>query len=527
MLLSTFLSFLVARRFRGKVFALLAIIISGLTTLFSIGIPSYVTLTEAHRFPSSPKSGVRLENPLPLSFPICASLSWTVTFSSAWQDLRLYFAGLLFHAERILGVDRMAGYWLEFSLTDYANFFSFFMLINIVGSVFGYWLSRRAFIDRLSKPIKRVGPALIAIALMAMSVYLLSSAYQFWSGYNWAMWRWQFTVPMGESGLSLLRQLELAIWAYKFLFPVYFFVGLIFGAFALVIVARNLRKRAFIITAVAMVSSALLFFEAYNIWEIYCLDMQRLLSSSLANLNEARYVATYMQTLFWLYLLSGSIAVASGIILVARKHFKVGLRELKLLLFSNSMRVVVIGAIEVGCFVLSLHFLVNAYGIWGRYNWAMGRLQYSILFDGSGALYPQLWLAFAEYAGVFPSYFVIGILMLTLALATPAINSRKTTLLIVIVTVSGAILLGEAYKIWEMYMWSNLQTTTPPWSYYNSVHGAALSSYENLFWLSFQIGFLEVFSGLALAGIRLRSRFKDSPKEPTLLLDNKERTKKK
>jgi hypothetical protein len=192
-----------------------------------------------------------------------------------------------------------------------------------------------------------------------------------------------------------------------------------------------------------------------------------------------------------------------------------------------SMRTVMVAVIVVSCFLLSLHFLINAYGIWSRYNWAMGRLQYSILFDGSSALYSQLWVAFAEYAGVFPSYFVIGILMLTLALATPAINSRKTTLLIVIVAVSGAILLGEAYKIWEMYTWSNSQTTTPPWSYYNSVHGAALSSYENLFWLSFQIGFLEVFSGLALAGIRLRRYFKDSPKEPTLLLDNKERTKKK
>lgn len=539
-----FLSLLAARRFRGKVFALLVIIISGVIAFFSVGIPSCVTLPEYHRFPSSPKSGVLLENPLPLSFPIHSSLSLTVTFSSAWQDLQLYFTGLQFHAERIFGVSHMGGYWLDFSLVDYANFFSFFMLINVVGSVFGYWLSRRASIDRLSKPVKRVGPALIAIALIVTSVYLLSNAYQFWSGYNWAMWRWQISIPIGESGASLLSQLELAIWRYKFLFPVYFFVGLIFGTFALMILARNSRRRALIIAATAMVSSALLFFETYRIWEIYNLDMRRL-GSSLAYVNYARYEANYLQTLFWLYLLTGSIAVASGIVLMSFRRLKAKMQaymlkreQSKELWFECptgtdsgggmkiSMRTVMVAIIVVGCFLLSLHFFVSAYSIWSRYNWAMWRLQYPILFVGSSALYPQLSLAISQYVGVFPSYFVTGLLMLTLSLATLAISSRKTTILIALIVVSGAILLGEAYKIWEIYMWSNLQTTTPPLSYYSNFRGTALASYENLFWLSIQIGVLEVGSGLASAGIRLRGRFKDRPKEPILLLDNNEKTKK-
>ena len=319
-----FLSLLVARRLRGKAFALLAIIISGLIAFFSVGIPSYVTLTEYHRFPSSPKSGVLLENPFPLSFPICASLSWTVTFSSGWQDLGLYFAGLLFHAERILGVDHMAGYWLEFSLADYANFFSFFMLINVVGSVFGYWLSRRAFVDRLSKPVKRAVPAAVAIALAVASVNFLSSAYQFWSSYNWAMWTLQSPLPIGEGRTALSIQLISAVWNYVSLFPVYFFVGLAFGTFAAVtaIVTMHLRRKASFVAATAIVSSAFQFFEAYKIWETYILATHQVLGP-LAYLTYFNYEATYVyQTLFWPYFLSGSVAVASGIILITLGRLK-------------------------------------------------------------------------------------------------------------------------------------------------------------------------------------------------------------
>ena len=190
------------------------------------------------------------------------------------------------------------------------------------------------------------------------------------------------------------------------------------------------------------------------------------------------------------------------------------------------MKTVVVAVAAMGCLLLSLILLVNAYNIWSRYNWAMWRLQYPLLFDGSSVLDPQLRLAIAEYAGVFPSHFVIGIFMLTLALATPAIKSRKTTLLIVIIAVSGAVLLGEAYKIWEMYTWSNSQNTTPPWSYYNSVRGSALSSFENLFWLSIQIGVIEVASGLVSTGMHLRWRLKRKPDEPTVLISTDERTKK-
>lgn len=327
MLLSMFLSLFVARRFRGKVFALLAIIISGSITFFSIGIPRYDTFPEDVSA-VGPQSGLLLENPLPLSFPIYGSLNLTVTFSSAWQDLQLYFAGLLFHTERIQGVYDVGVHWLNFSLVDYAIFFSFFMLINIGGSAFGYWLSRRAFIDRLSKPVKRIGPAAIVIALTVTSLYLFHKAYQIWSGYNWAMQRLQVPIPVEDA--FLFRQLLWAIVDYVSLFPVYFLVGLAFGTFALVIVARNSRRRALIVAAIAIVSSAFLFFEAYKIWETYNLATHQVLGP-LAYLTYFHHEATYVyQTLFWLYLLSGSIAVASGIIMITLGRLKAKLREYRL-----------------------------------------------------------------------------------------------------------------------------------------------------------------------------------------------------
>ena len=320
MLLSMFLSLLVARRLRGKTFALVAIIISGLIAFFSVGIPSYVTLTEQYSAGLS-QSGVLLESPRPLSFPFYAYLSLKGTFSSVRQDLQLSFAGSLLHTEMVQGGYSVV-WWLQFSLADYANFFSLFVLVNIVGSALGYWLSKRAFIDRLSKPVKRVGPALIAVALTLMSVYFLFSSFQLWNGYNWAMWRLQYSMTTGEGGVALFYQLLSAISDYVSLFPVRFFAGLIFGTFALVIVTRNSRKRVLIIASIAIVSSAVLFFEGYKIWETYNLATHQVLGP-LAYLTYFNYEATYVyQTLFWPYFLSGSVAVASGIILITLGRLK-------------------------------------------------------------------------------------------------------------------------------------------------------------------------------------------------------------
>jgi len=114
-----------------------------------------------------------------------------------------------------------------------------------------------------------------------------------------------------------------AIDDYVSLFPQYFFAGLVFGTFALVtaVTAINPRRKAFIVAAIAMVSSALLFFEAYN------LATGQALSGSTTYFLYTIEPALYgYQTLFWLYFLSGSIAVASGIILITLGRLKAKLQ---------------------------------------------------------------------------------------------------------------------------------------------------------------------------------------------------------
>jgi len=175
MLLSMFLSLIGAKKFHGKVLALLAIIVSGLIAFFSVGNPSYVTIIED---PAVRQSGVLLENPLSLSFPVYGSLSVeSVALSYARQYYQLNFFSLTFYRDWILG--ESAGYiWVKLSVIDYALYYLFFTFVNLVGAGIGVWLSRRSFMDRLSKPVKRVGPALIAVALTAMSMFFLFSAYQ-------------------------------------------------------------------------------------------------------------------------------------------------------------------------------------------------------------------------------------------------------------------------------------------------------------------------------------------------------------
>lgn len=181
--------------------------------------------------------------------------------------------------------------------------------------------------DRLSKPVRRVGPALIAISLTVTSFYFLFSAYRLWSGYSWAMRRLQFSAPHGEGWPGLFHYSLLAIEDYVSLFPVYFLVGLVFGTFAVVtvIAAMNMRRKTPIVAAIAFVSGAFLFFEAYN------LATRQALSASLQYFSYSFDEALFgYQTLLWVYLLSGSIAVASGIIMAILGRLKAKLREYRL-----------------------------------------------------------------------------------------------------------------------------------------------------------------------------------------------------
>jgi len=70
MLLSMFMSFLLARKFHGKAYVFLMATGLVLISFFSVGLPHYYS---EEIFPNRTESGLLLENPVPLSFPFYAS----------------------------------------------------------------------------------------------------------------------------------------------------------------------------------------------------------------------------------------------------------------------------------------------------------------------------------------------------------------------------------------------------------------------------------------------------------------------
>lgn len=179
MLLSTIISFLMARTFHGKGYVFSIAISLLLTSFFSVGVPHYLQLGEL----SEAQNGVLFENPLLFSFPFYALLkNEYIGISSLRQYYQLCFFTFMFHKSWVLA-DVAAHRWLGISLLDYFLYFSFFLTLNIVGAIIGYWTSKRTYIDvRLQKMkqkfghIRRINRAFATIFL-SMGVFLVFYTY--------------------------------------------------------------------------------------------------------------------------------------------------------------------------------------------------------------------------------------------------------------------------------------------------------------------------------------------------------------
>ena len=159
MLLSMFTSFLLARRFHRKAYVFLMAAGLVFTSFFSVGLPHYYS----ERIIADTESGLLLENPVPLSFPFYASLYFErVSIAHNFRHLgfdketyQLHFLTLILHDflvyKRYWG--GLAGSLLFMKITwgHYILFISFFSLVNIVGVIIGYWLSKTTFIEKLFK----------------------------------------------------------------------------------------------------------------------------------------------------------------------------------------------------------------------------------------------------------------------------------------------------------------------------------------------------------------------------------------
>jgi hypothetical protein len=150
MLLSMFISFLLARKIKGKLYVLLITVVLILVSLFSIGFPSIWDYLGWRYSPEYRFWQLNLPA-LALSFPFHVYFS-QVFLPAHWHfvsplpnppiyDLSLYF--LVFKLESFGRIYLTIGYIILLV--------PFFLLVNLVGAILGYWISKTTFIDKLLK----------------------------------------------------------------------------------------------------------------------------------------------------------------------------------------------------------------------------------------------------------------------------------------------------------------------------------------------------------------------------------------
>jgi len=145
MLLSMLASFLLARKFKGKVYISLMIVVLIIVSVFSIGFPT----AWRSSIGSTTVWKLNLSN-TPLSFPFHAYISeefYLVPMIYPNQprppiyNVKLYFFG--FPIGSVDFIILTTSYLLLLA--------SFFLLVNLAGAIFGYWISKSTFIDKLLK----------------------------------------------------------------------------------------------------------------------------------------------------------------------------------------------------------------------------------------------------------------------------------------------------------------------------------------------------------------------------------------
>ena len=141
MLLSMFISLLLARRFKGKVFVLLMTAVLILVSVSSIGFPSVWRSYYGVTFWQVNSPAIPLSFPFYVSIPEVDYLTINIPHPKPLPpgyDLELFFLGFM--------IDGL--YLIHLEASHIIFLVSFFLLINLVGAIFGYWISKTTFMDR-------------------------------------------------------------------------------------------------------------------------------------------------------------------------------------------------------------------------------------------------------------------------------------------------------------------------------------------------------------------------------------------
>ena len=135
MLLAILLSFLFARKLKGIAYtALMIIILSLVSSLSAFGLPKITTILDT--------TFIKPNSIVPLSYPFHAYV-YSYQTPPGWI-LEIYSLDVL--GIRIDSLDLSVMH-----LEDGFLYCSFFLLVNVIGAVIGYWISKAEFVDRLFK----------------------------------------------------------------------------------------------------------------------------------------------------------------------------------------------------------------------------------------------------------------------------------------------------------------------------------------------------------------------------------------
>jgi hypothetical protein len=138
---------------RGRWYVLIMLVFLIPAAFLSVGVPqqrsSYLDYLTG-------EPAIRLDAPFPFSFPVYASV--VIEPSSGvgiTEYYRLFFLNYVLNYRVVGATGSLGGVFFHFPAFYYILYFSFFMLINVLGAVIGYWLGNSAFINRHLVTVKQ------------------------------------------------------------------------------------------------------------------------------------------------------------------------------------------------------------------------------------------------------------------------------------------------------------------------------------------------------------------------------------
>ena len=135
MLLSMSLSFLLERKFGTRIYVQLMAILIIVVSLFSTGLPVFYDGWD-----------YELKYPLPLSFPFYASIKKV----PGPVPLVVPYPGIYILYFLTFEISRSVTPFYFFQGMFFLHY-SFFLLVNVVGAIVGYWISKSKSLERPSK----------------------------------------------------------------------------------------------------------------------------------------------------------------------------------------------------------------------------------------------------------------------------------------------------------------------------------------------------------------------------------------